>query len=108
MCGQHPWIVAPDTVTVGEMFKVTVRLGRVPHPQEPGHHIEYVHLKMGDVLLAATTFHYEWVHPETTVALKLGESTDLTAFADCNLHGLWAETKRIQVVEKGGGPDEGE
>jgi len=101
-----PWITAPDSVNAGEPFQVTVRVGRAEHPQQSDHHIEYIHLKMGDLMLAATSLHYDLVRPEATLTVKLDETAELAAFADCNLHGLWTERKVVKVVKAESTPAE--
>ncbi len=92
-----PNIIAPDTVEEGELFEVTVEMGKeIDHPMEDGHFIQYVELFADYYQLARVDF-----TPETkacaTLLISLDESCTLRAFEFCNLHGQWKAEKEITV-----------
>jgi superoxide reductase len=68
--------------------KVTVRIGSVPHPMLPEHHIEWVYLqteKGGQRKCLEVG-----AVPETCFALSCGDKP-VRVFEYCNLHGLWVK-----------------
>jgi superoxide reductase len=68
--------------------KVTVRIGSVPHPMLPEHHIEWVYLqteKGGQRKCLEVG-----AAPETCFALSCGDKP-VRVFEYCNLHGLWVK-----------------
>ncbi len=97
-----PKIEAPDTVKVGEPFRVKVRVG--PHPSMPGHHIAEVTIyfsregkPFNPVKVATITFEPGITEPEAEVVMKVDGPGTIHAVAYCNLHGLWEGTKEIKV-----------
>lgn len=98
-----PVIHAPEKVTPGEFFNVTVAVGEeVPHPNSAEHHIKWIqvfaqiqgkppiHVLTFDV--AATV-----VDPQVTFKMKLDKPADLYALAYCNIHGLWESNVKVDV-----------
>jgi len=68
--------------------KVTVKIGSVPHPMLPEHHIEWVYLqteKGGQRKCLEVG-----AAPETCFALSCGDKP-VRVFEYCNLHGLWVK-----------------
>ncbi len=92
-----PLIKTLEKVKKGEPFKLEVRVGRVLHPMQGPHHIEWIHLFKDGVPLATTTLTYEGLKPTVAVELVLEEPAEITAKIHCNLHGYWMETKKIEV-----------
>lgn len=66
--------------------EVTVSVGSVGHPMQEEHHIAWIYLmtELGGQRKALIPGH----EPKVTFALSEGEKP-VTAFAYCNLHGLW-------------------
>jgi len=94
-----PVIKAPDTVTPGEVFTVTVEVGKVvPHPNEVGHFIQWVELYSGDTFLARVDLTPVMTDPVVTVPVRLGHGHTLKAVARCNLHGVWVGHKDVKVA----------
>ncbi len=92
-----PFITAPDSVEKGEVFEVTVKMGKeIDHPMEEGHFIEFFDVYAGDMKVANVTFTPE-CEAEATLKLKLDESVTLTVEEYCNLHGYWKNEKEIEV-----------
>ncbi len=92
-----PFITAPDSVEKGEVFEVTVKMGKeIDHPMEEGHFIEFFDVYAGDMKVANVTFTPE-CEAEATLKLKLDESVTLTVEEYCNLHGYWKNEKEIVV-----------
>ncbi|MCM8758346.1 MAG: class II SORL domain-containing protein [Candidatus Omnitrophica bacterium] len=96
-----PVITAPDKVKKDEEFDVTIEVGKLfPHPNEPGHFIEWVELYSGDTFLARAYFNGGSSAPKVTFRVKLSHSHGiLKAWEMCNLHGLWQGEKPIEIVE---------
>lgn len=69
---------------------VTVRIGSAPHPMEDSHRIPWIGLR------TAGGFQFRELcageEPEAAFALSPGDCAE-TAFAFCNLHGLWSAAK---------------
>ena len=65
--------------------KVTVLVGEVDHPMTSEHHIAWIALDTGNALYLKT------LTPEDAPKAEflLEEGTEFTAYAYCNLHGLW-------------------
>ncbi len=92
-----PLIEAPARVRKGESFDLKVRIGRVLHPMEMPHHIEWIHLFKNDRPLAEIELSLEGLNPVATVNLSLTESAKIDVKILCNLHGYWMESKTIEV-----------
>jgi superoxide reductase len=112
-----PVIECPEQVKAGEVFGVTLTVGKeIPHPNTTEHHIRWIVLYFQgqddkfpyEVGRAEFTAHGEAVaganqgpaysHPQATVWLKLGKSGVLYAASSCNIHGLWENSRPITVV----------
>ncbi|MBE3070209.1 MAG: hypothetical protein IMZ66_08220 [Planctomycetes bacterium] len=95
-----PVIIAPDEVTAGEFFEVSVEAGSLlPHPNERGHFVHLIELFAGDVMLARLTPAAVVSRPVLKVSVRLSKATGLLrARAVCNLHGIWETTKMVTVV----------
>ncbi len=92
-----PVIDAPDTVSAGKEFEVTIDVGRLlTHPSEPGHSIQWIALKRGDLTLASLHLTPS-VSPSVTVKIRLDETSELQAVERCNLHGEWEHRKTVTV-----------
>ena len=111
-----PAITAPAEVKAGELFEVTVSLGKeVAHPNTTEHHISYITLffKPEGTAPVYQVGHYEfsahgesaagpnegpvYTHHEIKTSLKLGVSGTLHALALCNIHGLWESEQAVTV-----------
>jgi len=92
-----PAIAAPKSVRKGELFEVTVKVGRYAgHPNEPGHYIEFIELYADDTYLAGTCVTGGFMN----VSVVLDEVYNrLRAVGCCNLHGPWQGQKEIEVMD---------
>lgn len=94
-----PLIDAPDQVKKGEVFKLSIRIGRVIHPMERPHHIEWIHvMKKGGIPLSEVNLSSEGVTPSIVLNLALSEPTEIHVKILCSIHGYWMETRKIEVV----------
>lgn len=95
-----PVIECPDTVTAGEPFAVSIKVGEIPHVMEVGHFVQWAVLESGENPYCRVDFTPVFTKPEATVTLvkgaKHGKAT-LRVLARCNLHGLWEASKEIQI-----------
>ena len=92
-----PVLDAPDKVSAGEEFVVTIEVGQLlSHPSEPGHSIQRIALMRGDLTLASAHLTPS-VKPVVTFKIELSETSDLRAIERCNLHGEWENRKTVMV-----------
>ncbi|PRX29480.1 superoxide reductase [Orenia metallireducens] len=91
-----PVIQAPDKVKKDEYFDITIKMGEIDHPVEPGHFIQYVDLYANYYHLGRANFTPE-MKPEVTFKVKLKESCTIRGYELCNLHGQWQGNKEITV-----------
>ncbi|MCM8803741.1 MAG: desulfoferrodoxin [Candidatus Omnitrophica bacterium] len=96
-----PVITAPERVKRNQIFEVTIEVGKLrPHPNEPGHFIEWIELYSGDTFLFRVSLSGSLSFPKVTIPVKLTHAHGpLKAWGKCNLHGLWENSKEIEVEE---------
>jgi len=102
-----PHIEAPERVKAGEEFEVTIVVGKeVPHPNTVEHHIKWIQVYAGEdgrshnpIHVATFDFGPAYGEPKVTFSMRLKKSSTLWAVGYCNLHGLWENSKRIEVEE---------
>lgn len=64
-----------------------VKVGEVPHPMQPEHHIEWIEL-----LTSRGVQHHQLRATDHPEVLFLTGETPIAVRAYCNLHGLWRST----------------
>ena len=111
-----PVIEAPATVKAGEVFQVTVSVGKeIAHPNTTEHHIRWIRLcykaEDGKVAYDLGLFEFNahgesveganqgpaYTMPFGATQLKLAKSGTLLAVSYCNIHGLWENSVSIKV-----------
>jgi superoxide reductase len=93
-----PVIEAPDSVKAGESFEVTIEVGKLlTHPNELGHHIQWIVLLKGGVALATVHLTPVTTSPNIKLTVTLNQTETLRALERCNLHGEWEYTKLVKV-----------
>ncbi len=111
-----PVIEAADKVRKGEFSKVTVTVGKeVAHPNKTEHHIRWIEAffpPRGDkfpyqIARAEFVAHGEsvqgpdtssvYAHHEVTISFKTDKPGTLHAVSYCNIHGLWQNSKEVEV-----------
>ena len=109
-----PVIECPDEVKAGEVFEVTVGLGKeIAHPNTTEHHIRWIDLYFHpegdkftyDVGRFEFNAHGEsvrganegpvYTHHQVSAAMKIDRPGTLHAMALCNIHGLWESEKEL-------------
>lgn len=112
-----PVIECADTVAAGEFFPVTVSLGKeIAHPNTTAHHIRWIRLYFkpdGDKFSYEIgsfefTAHGEavkgpdegpvYTNHQITCSMKTNAPGELVAAAYCNIHGLWENSKKIELA----------
>ncbi|MDD5019344.1 MAG: class II SORL domain-containing protein [Candidatus Omnitrophica bacterium] len=112
-----PVIDAPDKAKKGENIRLTVSVGReVPHPNKTEHHICWIdvffhpHGEKFPYQLARLEFTTHgasvggpdtssvYTHPEGAVVFKTDKSGKILAVSYCNIHGLWENSKDLDVA----------
>jgi superoxide reductase len=111
-----PVIEAPDKVNKGEFFAIKLTIGKeVAHPNKTEHHIRWIAAyfqpttdkfpyQIGKALFTA---HGEstkgpdtssvYTHHESSFQMKTDKSGTIFATSYCNIHGLWQNSKEIEV-----------
>jgi len=111
-----PVIDAPAKVAKGELFKVTVSVGKeIAHPNTTEHHIRWI----GVYFLAdGEKFPYQigkfeftahgestlgpnmstiFTHPEVVFSFKTDKKGTILASSYCNIHGLWQNAEKLEI-----------
>jgi len=96
----QPIITAPKSVNKGECFDIEVEVGKLmAHPNEPGHHIEFIELYADHTYLARMDFSAQVTCPIMKTCASLDHTHGkLRVFAHCNLHGTWEGQSEIEVA----------
>jgi len=111
-----PVIEAPDKVKKGELFKLTVSVGKeIPHPNKTEHHISWIEVyfqpqvekypyQIAKVEFAAHGASINgpdsstiYTHPEVSITFKTDKPGSLFASSYCNIHGLWQSSKELKI-----------
>lgn len=111
-----PVIDCPDKVEADKMFEVTASIGKeVAHPNTTEHHIQWIHLyfrpddskfvyQVGEFTFSAHGASTEgadegpvYTNHSVTASMKIMKSGTLFATSLCNIHGLWENSKKIDV-----------
>ncbi len=97
-----PIIECPDSVKAGEEFEVRVYVSG--HPSRVDHFIGYLDVyfyeegrEFNPVKILRAEFAPEYVSPEVRFRMKLERSGTIFALTYCNKHGLWENSKRIEI-----------
>jgi superoxide reductase len=99
-----PVIIAPEKVNAGEIFMVSVSIGKALHPMGPKHWIEYVQVNIGNEPAGTLSFRSRgYMKPEGRFNLILdegfqGKTVSIVVQNKCNLHGIWQNYRNIEVV----------
>ncbi len=111
-----PVIEAPDKVKKDEFFNVIATIGKeMAHPNKTEHHIRWIALYFKP---EGSNFPYEicridfsahgasiegpdtsgvYVHHKAGVSVKTDKPGTIYAASFCNIHGLWQNSKNIEV-----------
>jgi superoxide reductase len=111
-----PAIDSPAAVKKGELFKVTVSVGKeIAHPNTTEHHIAFI---AAYFLPDGEKFPYQvgraefgahgastlgpntstvFTHPEVVFSMKTEKSGSIQAVSYCNIHGLWQSSKALEA-----------
>lgn len=108
--------VLSDQIKAEEVFSVKLSLGKeVAHPNTTAHHIRWIQLyfkpegdkfcyQIGNYEFTAHGESVEgpdtgpaYTHHAITTEMKVKKSGTLYASAYCNIHGLWENTREIQI-----------
>lgn len=95
-----PVITAPDTVKAGQLFEVTVEVGKLlEHPNDRGHFVSFIDLYVGPVYLARLSLTGVMLRPILKVCVQLDRDLGpLRAIEVCNIHGAWESMRNIKVM----------
>ncbi|MCG6550750.1 MAG: class II SORL domain-containing protein [Candidatus Magnetominusculus sp. LBB02] len=97
-----PVIECPDTVKAGEPFKVTIKVGEIPHVMQEAHSIQWIEVFSGENFKVRVDLTPVTTLPEVTVTLiKSGRhrTSSIRVIERCNLHGQWEAVKQIAITE---------
>jgi len=96
-----PVIDCPDTVKAGEPFKVSIKVGAMPHVMEETHHIQWLDIHFSSNFYARIDLTPVFTVPEVTVTLMRHikhKTATMRVVERCNVHGQWEATKEITVT----------
>ena len=94
-----PKIVAPDSVTRGQWFTVTVNIGAASqHPSLTEHFVRYIALYKDAVEIARVYLHPVYSAPTVTFTVALDEGGSLRAVAEPTHSAAWETSKKITVL----------
>jgi desulfoferrodoxin (superoxide reductase-like protein) len=94
-----PKIVAPDSVTRGAWFNVTVSVGaESQHPSLTEPFVRYVALYKDTVEIARAYLHPVYSSPTVTFTIALDEGGSLRAVAEPTHSAAWEASKKIAVT----------
>lgn len=111
-----PVIDAPDSAKKGELFRITLTVGKeIAHPNTTAHHISRIAVYF---LPDGEKFPYQiggfdfashgasalgpdtstvYTHPEISCAFKSDKPGTILASSCCNIHGLWQNSRKVDV-----------
>ncbi len=111
-----PVIEVPDVIKKGNKINVTVSVGKeIPHPNTTEHHIVWIDVYF---LVEGAKFPFHigrfefmahgasaqgpntstiYTEPVISFVFKTEKSGEFFAFSYCNIHGLWAGSKKIRI-----------
>lgn len=111
-----PVIEAADKVKKGEILKVALSVGKeIAHPNTTEHHIRWIEvyfLADGDKFpyqlgkfeftshgesAAGPNMSTIYTSPDAVCSFKTEKSGTILASSYCNIHGLWQNSKRIEI-----------
>jgi len=111
-----PLIECPDSVKSGEMFDITVTIGKeVAHPNTTDHHIRWIQVffqpaggkftyQLANCEFAAHGESTEgadkgpvYTNHSATITVKLNQPGTIHALSFCNIHGFWENSRDIAV-----------
>ncbi len=112
-----PVIECPDQVRADEIFDVVVSLGKeIAHPNTTEHHIRWIQLffkpdgdkfsyQVGNFEFTAHGESVEgpntgpvFTHHAAAAKMKVRKPGTLLATSLCNIHGLWENSKRVELI----------
>jgi len=111
-----PVIESPDRVAKGKFFKINVTVGKeIAHPNTTSHHIRWITVYF---LPGGEKFPYQigsfqftshgestqgvdtssvYTNPEVAASFKTDKPGTIFAASYCNIHGLWQNSKELEV-----------
>lgn len=112
-----PVIEAPEKAAAGEAFCAHLSVGKeIPHPNTAAHYIKWIKLYFipngGKFAIEVGNLSFD-VHgdsadaakpgpvlaePSGCIKVKLSESGTLLAQSYCNIHGLWENSRPIEIA----------
>ena len=100
-----PHIEIPEKVRAGELFEVTITVGKeVPHPNTVEHHIKWIQVfaelegrPNNPVHIATFDLGPTFAEPQVSFKMKLDKNAILYALEYCNVHGVWENSREIKV-----------
>ncbi|MBU1090865.1 MAG: class II SORL domain-containing protein [Candidatus Omnitrophica bacterium] len=112
-----PVIEAADKVGKGELLKITVSVGKqIAHPNTTEHHISWTDVYF---LPEGEKFPYQigkfeftahgasaqgpntstvFTQPEVVCSIKTDKAGTILASSYCNIHGLWQDSKKVEIA----------
>jgi superoxide reductase len=112
-----PVIDAPDKGSKGEWIKINLAVGKeIAHPNTTEHHIRWIAVfflpdgekfpyQLGKFEFSAhgesaqgPNMSTVYAHPEAAASFKTDKGGTILASSYCNIHGLWQNSKKIDIA----------
>ena len=98
-----PFIRLSGALEVGKEAEFAIRVGRIPHPMESSHYIEWIEIYENGKLVDRVDFD-PFLDKEAKTFFSTSWRDDLVieVKAKCNLHGVWStivDKKSIKDIE---------
>ncbi|MDX8408429.1 MAG: desulfoferrodoxin family protein [Mariprofundales bacterium] len=95
-----PLLSAPAKVKAGQPFVVEIHVGEKQHPSLVDHHVEWLQLYAGEMLLAHVQLTPTMTLPNLSLTVMLEESADLKVVEAPNHSAGWvSKTVHVEVVK---------
>ena len=86
-----PYITLTKPLKKGEENEFMVQIGRIPHPMEANHHIDWIEIYVNNQLLEKIDFDISIdKEAKTFFSTIWNDNTLIEIKSQCNLHGLWS------------------
>ena len=96
----HKPFVTFSSAEQGKEREMAVRVGRIPHPMEENHYIEWIELYQNGELINKISFDPK-IDREAKAyfSISLGENLNFEVKAKCNLHGVWSTLINEETIK---------
>jgi len=102
----QPFVGLSNPLKSDKETELVIKVGRIPHPMEINHHIEWIEIFQDGKLIQKREFDPSLDREAITfLVINPQENFNLEIKAKCNLHGIWSKTisqqdlKDLEVIQ---------